>query len=238
MGIVKQLVTGDSRVAPAFELRRREENDKLDRLRVEYRAALTPALVGVLLVNATPAKTRRFVEVAKSELPVIVVDGDGLYTAVAADVERTLGRAPTAAAPLDYGGLQLRETFASLRRACDPLGLRFSVDQPQHLTALRSTQDIVRCVRGAIRAANSDKLNAAYLLAKIGDLALEQAIDDPVVAVIITGVEPDEVADLSAIFTQGHVVIDDLPSREKVTKELVMSKFEALKSAVQDNVKK
>lgn len=231
--ILGQLTTDDPRVAAAYAIRHTDESAKLARLQAEYRTTIKENLVGILLV-AEGAKMKRFCEVAARELPIVALSANALYDLITTDVERTLGRAPTKEAPLDFGSLQMRETFASMRRECSRLDINFTLGQPPRVAALCSTTDVRRNVRNAVRAANGDIPNLSFILDAVATQALVEKINDPVVTVVLTGVLADEAESLAKLFPKGHLVVNDLPGRDRITGGVVMGVFEALRDIVKN----
>lgn len=232
-GNLDQLTTNDPRVAAAFAVRHTMETDKLSLLKSEYREALKGSMVGVLLVGQAAAKTKRFIEITKHELPLIVGDASALYGEVATDVQRTLGRPPTPQQPLDFGALQMRETFASLRRIADRLDIGLRPGEPQNRAALTSFDDIRGRVRDCVRSVNADAPNLSFIFDDVAQKALAEKMDDPVVTVLLTNVEPDEVEALSKLFI-AFAVVSELPSRDKIKTDTVMTVFETLRDTVKN----
>lgn len=239
----------DQRTIAGYAARKRKAEDDVVKFKLEYHDAVRGALAGLILIDVSPARAKRFADVAKSITPLVIVAGDSLYKEIAAPVSATM--AVQGVWPRMMDTPQWTTLFAALRDKVDALGCMTLPsgramcypDAGKHIPPFQSLGDVDRVIKGMIRNANGDEFNRVALggvLAEAtfqiqGSLEIDEENAPEIVPAILTGVDPDEIQGLSPLFGRGHLVVSDVPRRDAITKDYVLTKMEALRDAVKKN---
>lgn len=116
-------------------------------------------------------------------------------------------------------------------------------DAGRHIPPIQSLDDVPRIVKEMIRHANGDEFNCVALGVALAEttfqlqpsLEVDEEGAPEVVPAILTGVDPDEIQGLAPLFGRGHLVVNDVPRRDSIGKDYVLSKLEALKAIVKQS---
>lgn len=236
----------DNRLLPAFGAKKRQAEEKLLNLKAEFHDAVKKSLAGIMIVNTSMAKTKRFVSIAKSIMPIAVQGGDALYKEIAQPVIETMsaqGIWPRMIDTAQWTALfsVMRDKVEKMQCMILPSGRPMQYpDTGRHIQPLQSIEDINRVIKEMIRHANGDEFNNLYLSLAIAEavfsnqdnLAVYEADAPEVVPVILTGIDESEVQGLASLFGKGHLVVNDVPQRDAITKDYVFSKLEQLREKV------
>jgi len=242
------LESADQRTIAAFAARKRAAEDDVVRFKLEYHDAVRDCLAGLILVDVSQAKAKRFCDIARSISPLVTVAADTLYRDIATPVSASMAAQGTWPRMMDTA--QWNILFATLRDKVDSLGCMTlpSVramcypDTGRHIPAFQTIEEVPRVIKEMIRNANGDEFNRVALGYALADATFQiqesldaDAADAPeVVPAILTGVDLIEVNGLGSLFGKGSLVVTDVPRRDSINKEYVLGKMEALRQIVKN----
>lgn len=238
----------DNRLMSAFGARKRMAEEKLQDLQLEFWSSVKNSLAGVLIVDTTMSKTKRFIDIAEHIMPVVVQTGDALYKDIAKPVIDTMG---AGAWPRHMDIAQWNALFSVLRDKAESMQCSiFPNGQPmlypdtgRQIPPFNTLEDVVRIIKGMVRHANGDELNKIYLsnsLAKatfeiFPNLDISSDGAPSVIPAILTGIEASEVRGLATLFGKGHLVLTDVPRRDAISKDYVLEVFNNLREKIKNN---
>jgi len=209
----------NSRALPGFYIRKKEAENKLVDLKIEYLNILKRGLGGIFL-SATESQIKDFKKIAGDT--AVFVEVDGLYQHLTDAVEPTMRK----------DRMFEPQNFAHLDTAIARFAAESEVSAPR-LTYRRSkvvgTRDaLVDYIRDTVRSADSDKTNMALVTKSITQQALERGFTGRSLPVVLTGATKYEMAAFKPLFS-GRAVTAAFPVDHVVTQENVMDVFSELK---------
>ena len=236
----------DPRTLAGHAARKRAAEESVIGFQNEYRSAVRGALAGLILIDTTPARAKRFIGVASSIVPLISTQADALYRDVAAPVAASMNTQGVWPRMMDTA--QWNVLFAALRDKIDALGCvtlpsgraMCYPDAGRHIPPFQSLDDVDRIIKGMIRNANGDEFNVVALERAFADavfqiqasLEVDEEGAPEIVPAILTNVDPDEIQGLAPLFGRGYLVVNDVPRRDSIGKEYVQAKMEELRVVI------
>lgn len=201
----------------------RDARERAEKLKVQYLRVVRANTLGIFLVGDA-ARVSAFASIANQEAGTFVVDGSQLYKRLAAKVQASIGSSR------EFGPTQLEGVIAGLREIAPELGIR-EMEMPRltRLGVVKDEAELVAHVRNLIRDTFSDDLLRVYIDAQVNKLAVDSGFTGTVFPVAISGVEPEEVAAVAAIFTTSHTVEAGTTDDGEVTKDFVLKQLQTLK---------
>lgn len=204
-------------IRPGHEMAKREANEKLPRLFREYLDTVFKSARG-LFPNGSEDNTKQYVEVAKKEGGIVVVDGGEMYRNMAKQIEPSIGSSR------DFGVTQLQLLMAMVRVISNDIGFQEPV--PPTMTELRACttfEDLVEYVRILCERAMGNKLYVSYVTFKVADAALEADFAGKVLPVAITHTTSADRAVLASLFVANTSF--NLDDADEIDAKYVISTF-------------
>jgi hypothetical protein len=172
-------------------------------LETRYRALVLDTVVAVPTVGPK-AKAEAFGALVEKTGEGFMVDAQGLYAALTAEVEPLFG------ASRQWGMDQTLRLRQALKQVLEGMGIS-SIMTPDtgRAVATPDAEATQKFIRDSVRAANGDDLNVLYLKWVIGAKALAMNFVAPKVPVFLVNVQPDDIKGNGPTLIQG--VFGDRP---------------------------
>lgn len=209
-------------------LRKRQEEDLIESLRLEYGTYIKTATV--LIYPRGPAeKVAKFCEIAVDEFDAISLDANAIYGEIAKAVKPSIGNDNLFSAT--QGHIVLRELDHFARK----FGVwRFTPPNFDGVIAKNIKDDaaLVEMVKKSIRDVMKDNMNVFYLGHAIRDEAEKVGYYKDLLPVILTGVSSEEEEGLAQLAADAKKVASVDLTEVNVNKSLVLRTFTAIKTRV------
>lgn len=173
---------------PAFEIRKRQAETKIQALTDEYQGVLFQDAVGIFIIGS-PKKSAEFAAVAEKVAKTLTCDVDEVYKFLAAQIEPLLG------ASREFQGLHLTVLIQSIKAVAIASAMRAkSLTAPvlKDSRVVPTTEALVAFIKSMIQEAMGNDLMVAYLGKSVSNRALKLSYaESPAKIVVVNATAPE-----------------------------------------------